>query len=140
MKHSDLVVGFEIPSVSRKTGFQNWNRFAAVNDEFVDIHMDDDAGKAAGYAGAFGMGRLQNSYLHLMLDDWLEHENRIVKISAQFRAPNLKGMVLTAKGRITAVTDEADETMVDLDVWIEDAEGKVMAPGTATVAVAEAGT
>lgn len=136
MNTSDLRVGFEIPPLQRKTGFQNWNRFAAVNDEFVDIHMDDEAGKKAGYAGAFGMGRLQNAYLHLVLDEWLEHQHRIVKVGAQFRAPNLKGMVLTARGKITAVRPDGDQTLVDLDVWMEDEEGKVMAPGTATVAVA----
>src|SRR5690349_13831845 len=101
MKPTELAVGTEIPALSRKTGLHNWNRFAAINDEFVDIHMDDEAGRAAGYSGAFGMGRLQHSYLHLLLDDWLKHENRIVKLAAQFRAPNLKGMVLTARGRIT---------------------------------------
>jgi hypothetical protein len=40
-------VGDELPPFVRTTGFDNWNRYAAVNDEFVPIHMDDDAGRAA---------------------------------------------------------------------------------------------
>ena len=39
-------VGEEIPAFVRQTGFDNWNRYAAVNDEFVPIHMDDEAGQA----------------------------------------------------------------------------------------------
>ena len=68
---SELTVGTEIPVFQRATGLQNWNRYAAVNDEFVDIHMDDDAGRAAGFPTAFGMGNLQWSYLHTMLRDWI---------------------------------------------------------------------
>src|SRR5215469_17309975 len=103
MNRSQLTVGMEIPPLTRTSGFHNWNRFAAVNDEFVGIHMDDEAGRAAGYAGAFGMGRLQGAYLHILLDEWLEHEHRIVRIAVQFRAPSLKGKTLTAKGRVTGI-------------------------------------
>ena len=45
---SELAVGQEIPEFQRATGLHNWNRYAAVNYEFVDIHMDDEAGQAAG--------------------------------------------------------------------------------------------
>ena len=136
MNVAELEVGREIPPYSRETGFEVWNRFAAVNYEFVPIHMDDEAGKKAGQAGAIGMGRLQWSYLHILLTDWLGDDGRVVRIGAQFRSPNLKGMTLTAKGKITAVRTEQRQTLVDLDIWIEDGEGKTIAPGTATVAIA----
>ena len=55
----DLTVDSEIPSFVRETGFENWNRFAAVMDEFVPLHMDDAAGQKAGFPGAIGMGNLQ---------------------------------------------------------------------------------
>ena len=56
----DVNVGDEMPPWSRKTGFMNWNRYAAVNDEFVPFHMDDEAGRAAkNEQGAFGMGNLR---------------------------------------------------------------------------------
>ena len=48
-----------MPTFTRSTALGNWNRFATVNDEFVQIYMDDDAGRAAGYPPAFGMGNLQ---------------------------------------------------------------------------------
>ncbi len=43
----ELVIGQEIPRFRRTTGPLNWARFAAVNDEFLDIHLDDDAGRRA---------------------------------------------------------------------------------------------
>ena len=66
-----VTVGEELPVFTRTTGFPVWNRFAAVNDEFVPIHMDDTAGQAAGMPGAFGMGNLQLAYLHNLVREWL---------------------------------------------------------------------
>jgi hypothetical protein len=127
--------GDTIPPFERTTGFHNWNRYAAVNDEFVDIHMDDGAGQAAGYPGAFGMGNLQWAYLHNMLRDWVGEDGRIVRMACQFRGPNLRNTVVTARGIVTAVHSADGETLIDLDVWTEtEASGKV-AVGTATVAV-----
>lgn len=130
---SELTVGAEIPVFQRATGLQNWNRYAAVNDEFVDFHMDDEAGRAAGFPTAFGMGNLQWSYLHSMVRDWLGDDGRILKVGCQFRAPNIKGMTVTARGVVTAVRDEAGERLIDLEVWTEDQDGNKIAPGTAVV-------
>ena len=127
-------VGAELSPLVRDTGFHNWNRYAAVNYEFVPIHMDDEAGRAAGMGGAFGMGNLQWSYLHVLLRNWLGDEGRIRSVSCDFRTPNTKGAV-TTKGTITEVSTEGDTTVVTLDVWTENVDGKKMAPGTAVVEI-----
>jgi acyl dehydratase len=132
----NVTVGQEIPIFAREAGFHAWNRYAAVNDEFVPIHMDDEAGKAAGYPGAFGMGNLQWAWLHCMLRDWVDDAGgRIVSVAVQFRGPSLKGMVVSARGVVTGVRDEGDERFVDLEVWTQVDDGSRLAPGTATVAV-----
>ncbi|MBW8825023.1 MAG: hypothetical protein JF603_01545 [Acidobacteria bacterium] len=132
----DVKVGDELPTYERMSSFQHWNRYAAVNHEFVDIHMDDRAGKAAGYSGAFGMGNLQWAYLHCMLREWMGEDGRIVSMAIQFRAANLNDLRTIAHGRVTAVREEGGETVVDLEVWTENELGAAMAPGTATVALA----
>lgn len=126
-------VGFEIPPFERTTGFANWNRYAAVNHEFVDIHMDDDAGRAAGFDSAFGMGNLLWSYLHCVLDNWIGEDGRIETLQCQFRSPNTKGMTITARGTVTDVQEAEAGTRVQLDVSIADSTGKQLTPGTATV-------
>jgi hypothetical protein len=136
----ELVVGTEIPSFERSVGLHNFNRYAAVNDEFVDIHMDDDAGRDAGYPLAFGMGNLQWSYLHNLLRDWMGEEGRIVWVGCQFRGPMLKGSLARARGVITGVRSrpsgaEGGETLVDFDLWTEDSDGHRMVPARATVAL-----
>ena len=135
---SELTVGAEIPVFERATGLQNWNRYAAVNDEFVDFHMDDEAGRAAGFPTAFGMGNLQWSYLHSLLRSWIGDDGRILRLSCQFRSPNIRNQVVSARGKITAIRDEGLDTVVDLDVWTENDSGQAMAPGSATVAIPKA--
>ena len=134
---TDVQVGDELPVFQRATGFHNWNRYAAVNDEFVPIHMDDEAGRAAGYPTAFGMGNLQWSYLHNMLRSWAGDDGRILRLSCQFRAPNTKGQTVTAHGIVKAIRQDQGQRMVDLEVWTEDQHGAKMAPGTATVALSD---
>lgn len=132
---ASLAVGHELPPFARTPGFEEWNRFAAVNCEFVPIHMDDDAARRAGYERAIGMGRLQWSYVHTMLRHWLCGNGRILRVSLEFRRPNLRGEPVTARGRVLAVRTDGNRSLVDLDVWIEDADGQVVAPGTATVEI-----
>jgi acyl dehydratase len=129
-----LSVGDEIPPFERVTGFANWNRFAAVNDEFVPIHMDDEAGRDAGYPTAIGMGNLQWAFLHNVLREWMGDDGRIEEIACQFRTPNTKDQTVTARGRIEAIRPDGDRVLVDLTVWTE-MDGVDLAPGTATVSL-----
>lgn len=132
---SNLVVteGEELPRFVRTTGFAEWNRFAAVNCEFVPIHMDDEAGRAAGLPGAIGMGTLQIAYLHNMVRDWLAERGAITKFSCRFGAMNQKGQTVSACGKVVAVRPEPGGTQADLEIWTEDESGNKLAPGTCTV-------
>jgi acyl dehydratase len=104
-----------------------------VNYEFVPIHMDDEAGREAGYPSAFGMGSLQWSYLHSLIYGWVGDRGTIVSIGCQFRNANTKGMTVTGKGKVTAVRDEGGRRLVDVEIWTEDQDGNKLAPGQATV-------
>lgn len=134
----EAVVDDTFSSGPRTSGLAEWNRFAAVNDEFVPIHMDDEEGRAAGFPGAIGMGRLQWSYAHNLLRTWLADDGRIVSVELQFRGPNLKGSTFECRGRVRAVRHENAERLLDCDLWIEDQSGRVLVPGTATVALRDA--
>ena len=131
----DINVGDELPVFVRQPGLHHWNRYAAVNDEFVPIHMDDEAGRAAGYPSAFGQGNLQWSYLHNVLRQWLGDDGTIERLSCTFRGANVKDQTVTARGRITAVSEREGRRVVELDVWTENEAGAPLAPGTARVSI-----
>jgi acyl dehydratase len=134
-----LTVGNRLPPFTRHAGFHNWNRYAAVNSEFVDIHMDDEAGRAAGYSGAIGMGNLTFSWLYCMLREWLGDAGHIVRVQCQFRGPALKDDIITCHGVITRTYTEEGTPMAELEIWSENQRNQRTTPGTATVAFISSG-
>ena len=133
---ADLVAGYRLPAFERTGGFHHWNRYAAVNSEFVDIHMDDDAGRAAGFPGAIGMGNLTLAWLHAMFAEWLGTDGRLVRLEGQFRSPALKGDVITCSAVVTEVAELDGGLRLEFDVVAANQRGEILLPGTATVELA----
>jgi len=132
----DVSVGDTLPAWSRKTDFMNWNRYAAVNDEFIYIHMDDEAGrKALNEQGAFGMGNLRYAYIVNALQAWIGDEAEVREIGCQFRAINQKNDVLTVVGTVTATEVVDGEHRVTLDIDVVNQNGDPTCPGHAVVVV-----
>ncbi len=129
----DVEEGQEIPTFERKTDIMHWNRYAAVNDEFVYIHMDADYAKSIGQPDVFGMGNLRLAYLHNLLRNWIGESGDIKRVGCQYRALNFREDVLTSRGRITRKYIEDDHHLVNLDVWVENQAGENTCPGSATV-------
>jgi acyl dehydratase len=137
--YEDVEIGQEIPAFTRETDFMHWNRYAAVNEEFVYIHMDDEAGKAAGQGAAFGMGNLRWAYVLNALRAWIGDEAEVRELSLQFRAVNHKHDVLRASGVVTEKKQENGENLVVLEVNVLNQKDEKTAPGRAVVALPSRG-
>lgn len=135
----DVEVGQEIPAFTRTTDFMSWNRYAAVNEEFVYVHMDDEAGKAAGQGAAFGMGNLRWAYVLNALRAWIGDSARVRELAMQFRAINHKHDVLSTIGVVTEKTQENGENLVRLEINVVNQEGVKGAPGHAVVSLPSRG-
>jgi hypothetical protein len=132
-----LAPGTRVPPFSRKGTFQHWNRFAAVNDEYADHHMDDDVGRHEGFDAAIGMAPLTFSYAQAMLREWLGEDGRIVSLTIRLRSPFLRGRTLTLAGEVREVRREDDELIADVEVWADDDLGVRIVLGEARVAVGQ---
>lgn len=133
----DVTVGDQIPNFIRETHFPEWNRFAAVNDEFIPIHMDDMAAREAGNeGGAFGMGNLRQAYLSNMLIAWAGDEAEIRELTLQYRGINNKHDVLTCTGEVIEKRVEGGEYLVRLRIDVVNQENQSTAPGEAVVVLA----
>ena len=130
----DVNVGDEMPAWSRTTDFMHWNRYAAVNDEFVPFHMDDEAGRRAGnQQGAFGMGNLRYAYLVNALRDWIGDEAEVREIGCQYRAINQKNDTLSVVGKVVEKEVVDGENRVKLTTNVMNQEGEATCPGHAVV-------
>jgi acyl dehydratase len=137
--YEDVEIGQEIPAFMRETDFMNWNRYAAVNEEFVYIHMDDEAGKAAGQGAAFGMGNLRWAYVLNALRAWIGDEAEVRELSLQFRAVNHKHDVLRTSAVVTEKKQEDGENLVVLEVNVLNQKDEKTAPGRAVVSLPSRG-
>ena len=132
----DIEIGDKLPAWSRKTSFAEWNRYAAVNEEFVPFHMDDEAGRRAGNEqGAFGMGNLRYAYIVNALREWIGDDAIVREVGCQYRAINQKDDVLTVTGEVTAKKAEDGENRVYLDINVVTQTGAPTCPGHAVVAL-----
>lgn len=128
-----FTAGAELTPFVRTTGLANWNRFAAVNDEFIDIHMDDEAARAVGMPGVFGMGNLRISYLHDLLVEALGDDGDIVELRCEFRGLNLRGDTLTCTGAVGRVTERDGLELADVALGVVNQDGVDTTPGSATL-------
>jgi acyl dehydratase len=130
----DVSVGDDMPSWSRTTNFMHWNRYAAVNDEFVPFHMDDEDGRKAGNEqGAFGMGNLRYAYLVNALRDWIGDEAEVREIGCQYRAINQKNDTLSVVGKVVEKEVVDGENRVKLTTNVMNQAGEATCPGHAVV-------
>jgi acyl dehydratase len=130
----DVSVGDEMPAWSRQTDFMHWNRYAAVNDEFVPFHMDDEDGRRAGnQQGAFGMGNLRYAYLVNALRDWIGDEAEVREIGCQYRAINQKNDTLSVVGKVVEKEIVGGENRIKLTTNVMNQNGDATCPGHAVV-------
>jgi hypothetical protein len=133
MEFIEIVPGYRLPPFEREGTLHHWNRFAAVNSEFADHHMDDQVGRDEGFAGAFIMAPLEHAYFHSLLREWIGDSGWILRVDIRLRNPLCRGRILTATAEVTAVRHEDTGVIVDLDLLAEDDQGLRLAPGGATV-------
>ncbi|MDQ7905547.1 MaoC/PaaZ C-terminal domain-containing protein [Phytohabitans sp. ZYX-F-186] len=131
---ADIRAGTPLPPWTRRTDVMNWNRYAAVNDEFIYIHMDDEAARSAGNGqGTFGMGNLRFAYLHNALHAAFGDDAVVTELECRYRSVNQKGDVLTVVGVVTDAQRADGDLVVRLDLDIHNADGASTCPGSAVV-------
>jgi len=134
--YEDVSVGDSMTEWVRRTNYMNWNRWAAVNDEFFYMHMDDEAARLAqNPEGGFGMGNIRFSYLLNAVRDWAGPDGVIRELGCQFRKINQKNDVLTCTGTVVETRIEGDEHLVVLELNIVNQDGAKTTPGHAVVSL-----
>lgn len=115
---------------------EGWNRYAAVNDEFVDIHMSTEAARAAGLPGVIGMGNLRLGYLNPLLDAVVGSLNaghpvtpHVSELTCRFAALNVLGDQLNAWARLA----DDDQATVTVDLGVRASTGVETTPARAHI-------
>jgi hypothetical protein len=125
-----FALGDKAPTFVRRGDFATWSRFAAVNYEIADHHMDDEVAQHEGFSAAFAMAPLVFSYMQTLLRNWGGMNCHVVEANIRLKSPFLRGRNFVANGEITQVDVTPMKVVVTTKIWAHDDLGTQLVAGT----------
>jgi acyl dehydratase len=105
------------------------------SQDWYPVHFDQAFARKAGHADAFMNTGFLQAALVRVITDWMGDEGFLKRLRFEMRRQQRPGDTMVCKGCVTAKREEAEEALVDLNVWLENEREGVTTPGTATVAL-----
>ena len=107
-------------------------RYAGASGDFNPIHHDEPYAREAGNPSVFGQGMLVAAYGANFVTRWFG-VGALSSFRVRFRGKVWPGDALTVEGEVTAVRDEADETVCEIAVRTTTDESELVLSGDAEV-------
>jgi acyl dehydratase len=103
--------------------------------DFYEIHYDKDFARAVGMRDVIAHGPNKCALLSRLLLEWMGEGGKLHRISCTHKASNYPGDKLTCRGRIKEKYVEGGLNYAKCEVWVENQDGVVAAPGMALVSL-----
>jgi acyl dehydratase len=139
----EVNIGDEIPAlVKEELTTKTFVKWAAAVRDFYPVHYDTDFAKNLGLRGVIAHGPYKLALLARLMREWMGEQGELLKLDCQHRGSNYAGETLICRGRVTNKYVQEPQNLVECEVWVENQEGDVSAPGSAVVALpsTDAGT
>jgi len=129
-----VAVGTQLPALTKPAITKEMlKEYGPAAGDPNPMHVDDEFAKNAGYPGVFAHGMLSMGYLGEFLHKAAGGVANVRKFRARFAKLTWPGDVVTCKGVVTAVRNDAGATLVDCDIWTETQSGEKKVTGSATL-------
>jgi len=129
-----INTGDEIPGlIAGPVTIQDIVEWCGAEGDYLSMHYDPDAARAAGLPGCVIQGTYKYGLLGKMVTDWAGTGGVLKKIGVRYVGMDFPGDTLTCRGRVTARYAAADGHHVELEVWTENQRGERNTLGTASV-------
>ena len=136
LNRKTVAVGTELPALTKPAITKDMlKEYGPAAGDPNPMHVDDEFAKNAGYPGVFAHGMLSMGYLGEFLHQAAGGVANVRKFRARFAKLTWPGDVVTCKGVVTAVRQDAGGTLVDCDIWTETQSGEKKVTGSATLAL-----
>ncbi len=140
----DVEENMELPPLPKVATTLMLVKWAGATGDFNPHHYDDSFAATQGTDGVIAHGMLKHAWLIQFLTGWMGDQGFMKKFSCQFRGMDRPRKMKTmdqphdgetwhCKGRVVKKHIDGNDHCVDLEIGIENGEGKVTTPGTATV-------
>ena len=110
-------------------------RYTGASGDFNRIHFEEDFARGAGYPSVIAHGMLSMAFLGELVSSWGGGPAAVRKLKARFKAVTYPGDVVTCRGEVTAVREEAGARVAEVKLWAETKPGTITVEGSATVVV-----
>lgn len=131
----DVQEGMELPSLVKRPNTQQLVKWAGASGDYYQIHYDTAFAQSTGLPGVITHGALKNAFLGQLITNWIGERGTLKRLSCQYRGMDVPDDTLTSKGRVVRKYQEADQHLVDCEIWLENGRGETTTPGAATVAL-----
>jgi hypothetical protein len=133
----DVEAGDEVGPLLKQPDLAQVQAFVAVwrgeSAPSTSRFTDPEAARRDGLAGPILPGAMSMAFLAQLLTDWAGPGGRLASLDVNYRRPIQHDEELRCVGLITDTREEEDETLVRLDVFIEDPRGDRPTQGVAEV-------
>jgi acyl dehydratase len=126
VREGDELAGFSLELTVTRLVLQ-----VSGTQDVYPVHHDQAFARSAGHADIFVNTAFIRGCLCRVLTDWMGAGGFLRSLRFQMRKPNLLGETIVVRGWVKT---KRPEGLVDLEVWIEGADG-VTVPATASVAL-----
>jgi hydroxyacyl-ACP dehydratase HTD2-like protein with hotdog domain len=129
----DVEEGTDIPPLVKRPSAVALFRYSAVTWNPHRIHYDETWARHEGYPGILVQAHLHGAYLAQMVMGWIGPTGLLRKLSWSNRRLAVPGDTLTCKGKVRRKYADDGLFFVECEIWEENQEGEVCAPGSALV-------
>lgn len=112
--------------------FYSRNEYGAW-DVVQRVHWDRELARQVGNPRPYDYGVMRMVWLQHLVTDWMGDDAWLARLGLEVRRFNYIGDVQWVRGRVREVGREGAHCVAHLDIWCENQDGVVTAPGTATV-------
>ena len=129
----DVEAGMALPPLHKTPSNTLLFLYSAITWNPQRIHYDKDYTLTEGYRNVIVHGPLRGAFLSQLLTRWVGEEGTLKKLSYANRDIAYVNEPLICKGAVTRKWVEGGKGYVECEVWVENAQGAQLTPGSATV-------
>jgi acyl dehydratase len=121
--------GEELPELVKQPTTRQLVQYAGASGDFYEIHYDQDFARSTGLPGVILHGLLKAGFMAQLVTSTVGRSGRLKSLEVSYRGLDFPGRTCRCRGRVSSLTNR----VVELELLIEDPDGKTTTLGTATL-------
>ena len=131
----DVQERLELPTLEKNPPTQQLVMYSGASGDYNRIHYDQEFAGANGLPDVILHGALKNAFLGQLITDWMGEYGDLKKLGTRYKAMDVPGTPVYAKGVVKSKYVEKGENLVECEIWLENQKGEKTTSGYAVVAL-----